>query len=86
MRPIPNKVLYYYEWIFAYAVSTLLLNQYTANVVLVSGGDSTDLDSILNVPSDYFPVMVEYIKAQLLFERMQPVDVHNDGSDTVNIT
>ncbi len=86
MRPIPNKVLYYYQGGFMYAVSTLLLNQYTANVVMVSAGDSTDLDSTMNVPGDYFPVMVEYIKHQLSFERSQPVDAQNEGLDAVRTT
>lgn len=81
MRPIPNKILYYYEGEFIFMLSTLLLNQYTFNVTMVSGGDSTDLNSTLNVPSDYWPVMVEYIKQQLLFERNQVQDVQNDGLD-----
>ena len=67
-------------------LSTLLLNQYTFNVTMVSGGDSTDLNSTLNVPSDYWPIMVEYIKQQLVFERNQPVDVSNDGSDQIKTT
>jgi hypothetical protein len=83
MQPIPNKVLYYYEGELLYVVSTLLLNQYTVNVTMVSGGDSTDLDSTLNVPADYYPVMVEYIKQQLLFERNIPVDDKNDGVDAL---
>lgn len=86
MRPIPNKVLYYNQNKYVYAVSTLLLNQYTANVVMVSAGDSTDLESELNVPSDYFPVMVEYIKQQLMFERQVPVDTQNDGLDAIKTT
>jgi hypothetical protein len=83
MRPIPNKVLYYYEGNILYAVSTLLLNNYTANVTLVSGGDSTDLDSILNVPDDYFPIMTDYLTKNLLLERTQPLNANNDGLDTI---
>lgn len=86
MRPIPNKVLYYYEGNFMYAISTLLLNNYTANVTMVSGGDSTDLDSNLNVPPDYDSVMIEYIKQQLMFERTVPVDATNDGLDAIKTT
>ena len=86
MRTIPNKVLYYYQGEFLYAISTLLLNDYTANVVMVSAGDSTDLSSTLNVPADYHPIMVEYIKQQLGFERAQPTDVQNDGLDSVRTT
>jgi hypothetical protein len=86
MMPITNKVLYYYEGKSLYAISTLLLNQYTANITMVSGGLSTDLDSTLTIPPDYIPVMTEYLKAQLLFERNQPVDTQNDGLDAIRTT
>jgi len=86
MRPIPNKVLGYYEGKTLYAKSTLVLSQYTANVTMVSGGLSTDLTSTLIIPDDYIPVMTEYLKQQLLFERMQPVDVQQDGMDAVKTT
>lgn len=86
MRPVPNKVLFKSNGTFLYALSTLILNQYTASVTMVSGGDATDLDSIINVPYDYFNTITEYIKGQLLFERMQPVDVQNDGQDAVKTT
>lgn len=81
MRPIPNRVIGYSEGEFIYIESTLILNQYTAYVTMVSGGDSTDLDSTLNVPPDYDGVMIEYIRQQLMFQRSVPVDVTNDGSD-----
>lgn len=83
MRPIPNKLLAYTEGGNIFAISTIMLSQYTANVCMISGGDKTDLNSTLNVPSDYFPTIVEYLKQQLVFERMQPVDTVNDGSDAV---
>ena len=86
MRQIPNKLLAYQQGEFVYVISQLILSEYTANVTLVSAGDSTDLDSTLNVPEDYFPVMVEYIKQQLVFERNQPVDVNNDGNDSIRTT
>lgn len=81
MRPIPNKILFYPEGTFCYVISSILMDQYTATVTLISGGNSSDLDSILNVPPDYFPTLVEYIKAQLLFERKQIPDLANDGRD-----
>jgi hypothetical protein len=81
LKPIPNKVLFYTEGNFIYAVSTLPLYDYTATVGMISGGDSTSLTSTLNVPPDYFPIMVEYLKQQLVFERMQPQDSTNDGVD-----
>jgi hypothetical protein len=81
LKPIPNKVLFYTEGNFIYAISTLPLYDYTATVGMISGGDSTSLTSTLNVPPDYFPIMVEYLKQQLVFERMQPQDSTNDGVD-----
>lgn len=86
MRNIPNKTLFYYEGKYGYVVSTLILSQYTANVTMVSGGTSSDLTSTINVPDDYFPTIVEYIKQQLNFERNQPVDVQQDGVDAIRTT
>lgn len=86
MRQIPNKILAYPEGEFVYAYSTIILSDFTASVTMISGGDSTDLTSTFNVPSDYVPVIVEYIKAQLGFEREQPVDSANDGTDAVKRT
>jgi hypothetical protein len=81
LRPIPNKVLFYTEGKLLYAISTVSLNEYTATVSMVSGGDATDLDSELNVPDDYIPLIVEYVKKQLLQEQSIPHDVNNDGAD-----
>ena len=86
MRVIPNKIMAYTEGSYAYAKTTIQLSDYTANVTMISGGDSTDLNSILNVPPDYFPVMVEYLQKQLMMERMQPVDSQNDGLDAIKTT
>jgi hypothetical protein len=80
-RPIPNKISYYPEGIFCYIISTLIMTDYTGKIKMVSAGDSTDLNSILNVPQDYFAPMVEYIKMQLSFERAQRKDEQNDGQD-----
>lgn len=82
LRPIPNKILYFSEGIFLYAISTLQLNDFTGKVRIVSGGDNTDLNSILNVPDDYKPIMIEYIKNQLAWERAQPRINTNDGTDS----
>lgn len=86
MRPIPNKLLAYPQGAFIYIISTIILSPYTASVTMVSGGDATDLDSTLNVPSDYFPVMMQYLQQQLLLEHNQPVDATNDGLDAVKTT
>jgi len=81
MREIPNKVLAYPEGSFVYAKSTINLSVFTASATMISGGDSTDLTSTFNVPDDYFPVIVEYLKAQLGFEKAQKQDLANDGID-----
>lgn len=81
MRPIPNKILFYSEGIFIYAKSTILLNQYTAKVTMISGGDSSDLDSVLNVPADYLTLASDYIIQKLTIERNTPTDKTNDGKD-----
>ena len=83
MRTIPNKIYCYTEGGFGYAITYLQMYNYTATVTMISGGDSTNLDSQLNVPPDFLPIIVEYIKAQLGFERAQKQDVSNDGATTV---
>ncbi len=85
MRSIPNKLLGYPQGKNVFIESTLILNGYTAQVTMVSGGDKTDLDSELNVPPDFLPIMIDWITKQLLTQRMTPEDVANDGSDAVNI-
>lgn len=81
MRPIPNKIMAVSEGKFVYVYTDILLDQYTANATMVSGGLSTDLDGELNVPADYFPVMTEYLLKILTTELNQPKDVTNDGQD-----
>jgi hypothetical protein len=81
MRQIPNKVLAYSQGEFVFALSTIILSQYTATITMVSGGSDTNLQSTLNVPDDYFGVMMQYLQSQLLLEKAQPVDVTNDGID-----
>lgn len=81
MRPIPNKVLYYSEGIFAYAITTYILTSFTASVRMVSAGDFTNLNSVLNVPNDYIPTIVTYVKKMLMEERMVMPDIKNDGND-----
>jgi len=81
MRAIPNRLLYYIEGGEAYILSTLLLFQYTASVTLMSGGDSTNLSSTLNVPDDYIPTVISYVTQMLMAQRKQPKDLANDGVD-----
>ena len=84
LRPIQNKILYWIEANKIYAKSTIPLTEYKATLRMVSGGDSTNLESTLIVPDDYVPVIVEYIKGQLAFERSRSIDQSNDGVDNIN--
>ena len=81
LRPIQNKILYWIEGKKIYVKSAIPLTQYKATLRLISGGDSTDLTSVLVVPDDYIPHIVEYIKGQLAFEKSRPADTSNDGVD-----
>lgn len=81
MRPIPNKTLYYSEGEFVYVVTSLALNNYTASVTMISGGNSSDLSSTLNVPFDYFPAMVAYVQQQLMLMKSTSKDLASDGQD-----
>ena len=84
LRPIQNKVVYWPQGQEVYMSTGIPLTAYKANVRMISGGDSTDLNSTLIIPDDYVPIMVEYIKAQLAFERSRPIDTSNDGVDNNN--
>ena len=81
MQNLPFKTLYYVEGSYAYIISALKLSDYTATVTLISGGDSTDLSSNLNVPGDYIPAIVQYIQQQLMVMKTTPKDTANDGQD-----
>ena len=82
LKKIPNKVFYWNEGETVYVRSTLLLNNYKATVRMVSGGNSSDLDSVINLPDDYIADVVGYVVKMLLTERSQPIDTTNDGLDT----
>lgn len=84
LRPIQNKILYWVEGKQVFVKTTIPLSNYKATLRLISGGDSSDLGSTLVVPDDYMPMIVEYIKGQLAFERSRPIDQSNDGVDNVN--
>ena len=84
MRPIQNKILYWIEGKHIYAKSSIPLTSYKATLRMISGGDSSDLTSTLIIPDDYMPLIVEYIKGQLAFERSRPIDQSNDGVDNNN--
>ena len=84
LRTIQNKIIYWIEGKNIYIKSAIQLTSYKATIRMVSGGDSTDLGSTLIVPDDYVPMIVEYIKGQLAFERSRPIDTSNDGVDNNN--
>ena len=86
MRPVPNKVLYYIEGNYAKVLTPIRMSDYTASVTMVSGGDSTDFSSILTVPDDYIPMIIEYCMKMLVTERNQPVDAANDGNPAIKTT
>lgn len=78
---ISNKIFFLPEGKTVRIKTPLILSSYTATVKMISGGDPTDLDSELNVPGDYFPIMTEYLKQQLMLQKAQRPDVANDGVD-----
>jgi len=81
MRPIQNKILYWIEGKNIFVKSSIPLTSYKATLRMVSGGDSKNLESTLIIPDDYIPVIIEYIKGQLAFEKSRPIDTNNDGID-----
>lgn len=83
MRTIPNKILAYSESKYIYIQSTLILQDYTAQVTMVSGGDLSDISNELNVPADYIPIMRDYLYQKFMQQRMTPQDVVDDGSDII---
>jgi len=84
LRPIQNKIAYWIEGKNIYVKSSIPLTSYKATLRMVSGGDSTDLDSTLIIPDDYMPIVIDYIKNQLVFEKSRPIDQSNDGVDNNN--
>lgn len=81
MRPIPNKIMILPEGKYVRAKTPLVLSNYTATVKMVSGGDVSNLNSELNVPPDYLPIVRDYIVQKLLGERSIAQDNVNDGQD-----
>jgi hypothetical protein len=78
-----NKILAAQQGSDIFVYSTLLLNQYKATVTIISGGDSSNLNSKLNVPDDYIPAIVDYVTKALMASRVQVQDNANDGNDAI---
>lgn len=81
LPPITNKILGWPEGKFIRLKTPLILTGYTAILKMISGGDANDLNSDLNVPPDYHPIMVDYLQKQMALMRGQPKDLANDGND-----
>ncbi len=81
MPVIPNRILAWPEGNTIRMKTVLQLFNYTGVVKMISGGDSSDLNSELNVPPDYFPIMVQYLREQFMAQRAVKPDVTNDGND-----
>lgn len=81
MTPLPNKTLFYVEGENVFVVTNIQLDGYTASVTMISAGNSQNLDSTLNVPSDYIPIMIDYIQKQLMIQKNTPKDLSSDGTD-----
>jgi hypothetical protein len=82
MTPFPKQILYYSEGIFIYAWTVIQLNVgFTANIRMASGGDFTNLDSELNIPSDYEATVFDYCVEKLRLERNTPKDITSDGNE-----
>jgi hypothetical protein len=84
MRTIPNKVLYWNENSLIYAKTSIPLNLCKAIVRMISGSNSDSLDSVLNVPSDYMPQIIDYVVKYLMIERNNKQDLSNDLRDEGN--
>jgi len=81
MKPIPNKIMYLPEGRIVRVKTPLIMSSYTATVKMISGGDATNFNSELNVPSDYIPIIRQHVYEQLLKERTIPMDNISDGQD-----
>lgn len=81
MKPISNKLLYLSEGKNVKVKTTLILSNYTATVKMISGGDISSLNSELNVPPDYLPIIRQHVYDQLIKERSIPQDTVSDGTD-----
>lgn len=79
LKQVPNKIFYWNEGENVYIKTSLQLSQYKAIVRMVSGGNSNNLDSVINLPDDYIADVVGYVVKMLLTERSQPIDTTNDG-------
>lgn len=81
MKRVPNKIFYWNEGNLLFMQSPLILSNFKAVVRMISGGDSSNLDGVLNIPDDYISQIIDYVLKLLLVERQQPIQVTNEGKD-----
>ena len=79
MRPIPNKILYYSEGGDAKVITAINMTEYKASVTMISGGDSTNMNSTINLPDDAIPAVIDYVMKLLVSELKMKADNTNDG-------
>lgn len=53
----------------------------TAVVRMVSGGDSANLGSQINIPDEWIPMVNDYVMQKCVIELQQPKDTVNDGAE-----
>lgn len=82
MRPIANKLFVLQEGNLIRVKTSLILTEFTATAKLISGGVPSDLNAELILPPDYFPIITQYIREQLILERSIVPDGTNDGRDS----
>lgn len=80
-KRIPNKIVYCNDGDVVKFDTTIQLFTYTANVIMISAGLSSDLTATIHVPADYFSAIVSYVRDQLVFERKMVTEEVNDGKE-----
>ncbi len=81
MRPVQSKLIGYSEGGNIFLMSAIPLTSCTAKATMISGGDSSDLNSTLNIPDDYIPIMYDYVFKKGMIQKSNPQDMANDGLD-----
>ncbi len=76
----PSKIFYWAEGNLLYFKSYINLVGKFAIVRMVSA-ESSDLNSVLNVPEEYIVDIINYVVNQLKFRKSIPEDITNDGID-----
>ena len=82
MRTIPGKILYYTEGGDAKVLTAFNMTEFKASVTMISGGDSSNMSSPLNISDDMIPVVIDYVSKLLIMELKMNRDNINDGTPT----